>query len=63
MRACSHYSAHGVFVEDSCSDADAARLLPDRLMSLSVRPVVVDASPNACDYRWDAGDQRYVRDP
>ena len=41
--------AHGVEVGTSCASADAQRLLPRRRMCVSVRPVLVEDSPNASD--------------
>jgi len=51
--------AHGVRVEQSCADADAARLLPGRRMCVSVRPVLVAESPNVAGYVFDGANQQW----
>jgi len=51
--------AHGVRVEPSCADADAARLLPGRRMCVSVRPVLVTESPNVAGYVFDDATQQW----
>ena len=51
--------AHGVQVEQSCADADAARLLPGRRMCVSVRPVLTAESPNVAGYVFDHNGQRW----
>ena len=51
--------AHGVRVEPSCADADAARLLPGRRMCVSVRPVLVAESPNVAGYVFDRATQQW----